>query len=137
MHYVFVYGTLKKGYGNNRLLQNAKFIDGGVTLTPYDLRDLGAYPVVVDRKRARIAGEVYDVTREELQRLDGLEGYPNMYGRKKVLVKLEQTGIKVQCFMYVGSEEWIKRMGGPDRIKGVVEDSFGRCTWNRSYKERF
>ena len=136
MFYVFVYGTLKRGYGNNRLLRDAKFIDSGVTLMPYDLRDLGAYPVVVDRKRARVAGEVYEVTKEELKRLDGLEGYPNMYGRKKILVQLNQTGVRVQCFMYVGSEGWITHMGGPDRIRGIAEVA-GKCTWDRAYKERF
>jgi gamma-glutamylaminecyclotransferase len=128
--YVFVYGTLKKGYGNNqRLLRDTKFIDAGVTLMPYDLRDLGPFPVVVNNKRARVLGEVYDCTKQELKRLDQLEGYPRMYGRKKVLVELNATGHRVQCFMYVGSQGWTASM--PRQLHEIKPNENGVCEWQR------
>ena len=128
--YVFVYGSLKKGYGNNRLLQNAIFIDKGITLKPYVIYGAGGFPVVFDtEKKGHIAGEVYDVTPAERARLDGLEGYPYMYHRKKVMVVLDETGHRVACQMYVGTvDHWQRNIRS---LQQIQPDQNGVCTWNR------
>lgn len=91
---VFVYGTLKQGEGNHRLLEQG----GGRFLGPasihgnYVMRDLGWYPCVVrvpDGPNSAIHGEVYEVDDELLATLDILEGHPNYYRRQKVQTSVE------------------------------------------------
>lgn len=83
---VFVYGTLKQGYGNYPVMERAEgqliskaHTDG----KKYDLYDLGPYPAVVKGKFS-IIGELYVV--EDLKPLDRLEGYPRFYNREKTKV---------------------------------------------------
>lgn len=87
---VFVYGTLKEGYGNNRILQDGNAVKIGQDFVKgYVLYDSGfpvAYKVGTDDY---IVGEVWDIgcTDEDLigyvtlQRLDWLEGEGSMYHR--------------------------------------------------------
>lgn len=89
-HYVFVYGTLKKGEGNDYLLKDSEFL--GEAWTDEEFLFCGqGFPRairVTDSRRekvatlmARILGEVYVVDDEVLRLLDGLEGHPYMYKR--------------------------------------------------------
>ena len=60
---VFVYGTLKKGYGNNALLQRggAKFIHQALTLYPkFDLVNLGSFPGLITGNFF-VCGELWEV----------------------------------------------------------------------------
>jgi gamma-glutamylaminecyclotransferase len=85
---VFVYGTLKKGYGNHRLLSGATCIGATQVEGPHRMVDLGYFPgaVRVDLERGPgvLRGEVYEVTTEILGSLDLLEGHPNFYERAKI-----------------------------------------------------
>ena len=90
---VFVYGTLKKGFGNNGLLRDAEFI-GESLVDNMTLYDMG-FPVAVDRDGEKIKGEVFRIT-DELQSLDYLEGYPDFYDRKLVDTKHGQAWIYFQ-----------------------------------------
>lgn len=82
-HVVFVYGTLKKGYGNHHLLSRSKFLDTAVTRGV--LHDLGAFPAArTNDSGGQIHGELYSVDDETLARLDRLEGIPTFYQRDKV-----------------------------------------------------
>jgi len=82
MDKVFVYGTLKAGYGNNYLLRDATFVSAGYTHPKYDLYDLGPFPAVKRGGNAVVHGELYEVTQKEMDSLDLLEGYPNFYNRE-------------------------------------------------------
>ena len=79
---VFVYGTLKKGFGNHRLLVKAEFMCPSYIFDGKML-DLGAFPAVVDGAR-EIHGELYSVDKATLASLDRLEGHPTFYERRKV-----------------------------------------------------
>lgn len=89
MRKLFVYGTLKEGYGNHRLLQGCKKL-GNYTLPvgEFCLVDLGWYPGVVHRHvlglTTPVTGEVYEVDDETARAVDGLEGYPSLYDREEV-----------------------------------------------------
>jgi gamma-glutamylcyclotransferase (GGCT)/AIG2-like uncharacterized protein YtfP len=86
---VFVYGSLKRGGHNHRLLVlgNAQFI--GEAVTRGTLFDLGPYPAVSIRdSNAQVHGEIYEVDDATFQRLDQLEGYPSYYNRDKVETSL-------------------------------------------------
>ena len=96
---VFVYGTLKRGFGNNGFLINQKFIGVGCTRNKFALYK-DSLPYLVDKPETPIGGEVYEVDNETLERLDSLEGHPNWYRRKKILVCIPSTGNCVECWAY-------------------------------------
>lgn len=75
---VFVYGTLKRGFHNHRLLAGTKYI--GTDFIRGTLINFGL-PGVIAGERA-VEGEIYEVDDATLARLDLLEGHPNFYERK-------------------------------------------------------
>lgn len=112
---VFVYGTLKRGHGNNRLLSCARFVGEGQTIARCRLLHAG-FPVL--RKGlvgyscldAPVRGEVYLVTDPgTLEDLDMLESEGRMYHRRSMAVQIDQ-GKRVRAFTYVGdSKYWSQR----------------------------
>jgi gamma-glutamylaminecyclotransferase len=103
---VFVYGSLKRGFGNHKLLEGSKFF--GITETVYrNFRMhplLGSFPAVtvaVDDAFA-IMGELYEVDSATMKRLDLLEGNGSMYTRR--LVSVYNGSEIVEAWMYLMSE---------------------------------
>lgn len=93
---LFVYGTLKRGWGNNRLLSTSKYICDAVTRDKFVMFRTG-FPVLMREPAPHLAerfwlpvrGEVYEVNDERTwEDLDGLEGVPHMYTRGKCVVDL-------------------------------------------------
>jgi gamma-glutamylcyclotransferase (GGCT)/AIG2-like uncharacterized protein YtfP len=99
---VFVYGTLKKGYGNNYLLDDATFISQAETVDNYALFDMGAYPAITTAipGDSTVKGEVYEVNKNVMNNLDYLENYPDLYDRSCISVILKETGMKVNAWTY-------------------------------------
>jgi gamma-glutamylcyclotransferase (GGCT)/AIG2-like uncharacterized protein YtfP len=89
---VFVYGSLKHGLSNHRLLEKAVYAGEG-TLEGYRMYSLGAFPAIVEgtplgqESRWTVEGEVYEVSAEILAALDRLEGHPSFYRRHRVLLQ--------------------------------------------------
>lgn len=81
-HHVFVYGTLRRGGSNHRLLAGAPRLGNWVTPPRYTLYDLGHYPGAVAQGSTALVGEVYAVDARTLARLDRLEDYPRLYDRR-------------------------------------------------------
>ncbi len=85
---VFVYGTLKKGHGNHRLLETSQFLGRCKLYDHFRLVSLGGFPGLVkvpeDQPKCEVSGEVYAVTDDVLTSLDYLEGHPRFYERQKV-----------------------------------------------------
>lgn len=79
---VFVYGTLRKGFGNHRLLEDSTFVDNAVIRG--EMRHLGGFPGVHLHGNDQVHGEIYEVTEDVMFRLDRLEGHPNFYERQIV-----------------------------------------------------
>jgi gamma-glutamylaminecyclotransferase len=104
MEKVFVYGTLKRNRGNNRCFyrvdNKSQFISEAKTKEKYALYSAGI-PFVTDEEQVcEIHGEVFEVTTETLTGpLDGLEGHPNWYNRKKIPVVLN-TGEETEAWLY-------------------------------------
>lgn len=105
MDYVFVYGTLKRGYWNAHFLDNAIFIDEGKTDARYALLDLTHFPGLVVGNR-QIQGEVYKINASILKKLDFLEGYDtqrpedSLYTRILIPITLN-SGKRVRAFTYL------------------------------------
>lgn len=90
--YVSVYGTLRPGFGNNRLLLTSTYMGTGNTANKYTLRASGI-PFVSEEPLHNIVVDVYKVNKDTLERLDELEGHPDWYCRKLIPIKLENTTI--------------------------------------------
>lgn len=83
---VFVYGTLKRGFGNHRVMQMAggQFVCEGKTAYRLPLIQRGL-PFLLDQpgRGHHVEGEIYRVPDEAgWRRLDRLEGHPDFYRRK-------------------------------------------------------
>jgi gamma-glutamylcyclotransferase (GGCT)/AIG2-like uncharacterized protein YtfP len=88
-HRVFVYGTLKKGFWNNPLLKGCEFFGSAVTVPTYSMISVShavitMFPVIRPSENGKpVAGEIYTVDDEVLERLDRLEGvHKGMYSRE-------------------------------------------------------
>ena len=92
---VFVYGTLKKGYCNNDLMESvgAKFILKTVTKHKYYMVSTGVPFVIMDnrirrpeilRYKGHITIEEYQVDKNKITEIDALEGHPNWYKREVI-----------------------------------------------------
>ena len=88
-HLVAVYGTLKRGYPNSRVLKAATFL-GEDSLTGLTLYDLGPYPGALAKPSDGVRVEVYAVNDHLLKELDVLEAYcptapkESLYLRKRM-----------------------------------------------------
>jgi gamma-glutamylcyclotransferase (GGCT)/AIG2-like uncharacterized protein YtfP len=103
---IFVYGTLKHGFGNNRLLNGADFIGAASTVRPFVLLDSG-FPVLtpVGTGNMRVRGEVYEfIDARILKQLDRLEGEGRMYDRKLIDV-VDDDGNEIEVWAYIGCED--------------------------------
>jgi len=97
---LFVYGTLKSGHYNNRLLLRSTLLGEGVTKDTYLLYNRG-FPVAVASQSAKalpVRGEVWEVD-EDIISIDRLEGHPNWYQRQEV--KVDVNGEELIAWMYL------------------------------------
>lgn len=97
--FVAVYGSLRKGFGNNRLLSSAEFLGDGATIDHFTMHSLGGFPCIVEDGNCNVAVEVYAVDNDTFERLDMLEGYPDFYNRKLTEICLF-SGEQVKCWVY-------------------------------------
>ncbi|KAL2770448.1 gamma-glutamylaminecyclotransferase [Daubentonia madagascariensis] len=121
MAHVFLYGTLKRGQPNHKVLLDgahgsAAFCARGRTLQRYPLVIAGEYNIPWLLKLPGtgrcVEGEIYVVDEPMLRFLDDFEGCPAMYQRTTVMVQvLKDAGegspedtpaadATVQCFVY-------------------------------------
>jgi gamma-glutamylaminecyclotransferase len=111
---VFVYGTLKAGRSNHRLLATATFVGQGATVKSFRMGDCG-FPVLLESKKdrlgcARVQGEVYEVDDATIERLDALEAEGRMYRREVHKIELA-SGRRVKAFVYIGTAAaWKRRL---------------------------
>ncbi len=126
MHKVFVYGTLKRGYGNHRLLEGSLFLGEALTKGEFTLYD-GGFPYLKENGFSQIKGELYQVDDETFERLDHLEGYPSHYNRVETTVTLDKGGYEELHFpwVYVASERSKDYLINRPIIEGTIVE------WNR------
>lgn len=89
--FLFVYGSLKKGFDNNKLLEKStKRLGKASTVGKFGMFEdsFGNYPYLVKKPINRISGELYEIKRKDLlDQIDEFEGAPDYYQRKKIKVK--------------------------------------------------
>lgn len=86
---VFVYGTLKRGFGLNGYLSKSKFL-GECVINGFDMHTLRHFPAITQGK-GKVHGEVYEVDEETLKLLDYIEGVPTLYIREEINTPLGKT----------------------------------------------
>jgi gamma-glutamylcyclotransferase (GGCT)/AIG2-like uncharacterized protein YtfP len=115
-HRVFVYGTLKRGYPNNPMLEGCEFLGEAVTVLTYKAVTVPAYkmvgtsfPVIMpDPSGKPVAGELYTVDDATLARLDQLEREGRSYDRVMIDATVPLSNgerLATQTFIYVGRED--------------------------------
>ena len=101
-HMVFVYGSLKRGFGNYYqsglcafpMVAEALTMESGYTMKSY-----GAFPGVIEGGKESVWGELFHVDSHMLALLDHLEGNGTFYTRHITDILLEE-GKSIQAWMY-------------------------------------
>ena len=113
---IFVYGTLKRGFGNHMLLsrKSTKFL-GKATVKNHFLVALSAYIPGMSQcaqkkeKESKVwsyvSGELYEIDQETLKEVDVLEGFSenrscNLYTRERI-VATKENGEEISCWAYL------------------------------------
>lgn len=118
---LFVYGSLKKGFDNNRILNKAIYVSKAQTVRKFAMykSDDGDYPYLVKNKPLyTISGEIYKIKRKDLmQKIDLFEGSPDYYLRESINVKTRSGNKRVFTYFYIDKnshknkeliKEWLK-----------------------------
>lgn len=107
---IFVYGTLKRGHHNHRLLEKATFLGEATTVDDsFLMMHNRSFPYVIGNGKFFVKGELYEVDESSVVYLDRLEGHPDFYIRTVTSVRLFD-GTIVDCEMYVASASTAERV---------------------------
>ena len=97
-HYVFVYGTLKRGHNNHHLLKGATYLGQYNTGIGYT-KVVKGLPFLFEDGGPGCSGELYEVSTLTLNLLDRLEGHPDMYERKLINVSNDESTHTAWCYL--------------------------------------
>jgi gamma-glutamylcyclotransferase (GGCT)/AIG2-like uncharacterized protein YtfP len=85
MKQIAVYGSLREGMCNSRVIEGAKLLSTEDINAPFEMIDMGSYPGLIRAKEDHsIKIEVYEVDDRTCQLVEFLEGYPSFYNRTPV-----------------------------------------------------
>ena len=124
MTHVFVYGTLRRGGTNHRLLAElgGQFVSEVRTRVGRTLVDLGPYPallpldVVRDASASPVHGELFAVEPAALVPLDAFEGCPTLYFRERVALADGHRSGAHEAWTYVLAARLAARLPGGARV---------------------
>ncbi|GMT03899.1 hypothetical protein PENTCL1PPCAC_26073 [Pristionchus entomophagus] len=109
IHRIFVYGTLKKGQANHKVLTDSE----GTLRAFGSARSVDRFPLVIGTKLnipfvlnakgmgEHVLGEIYEVNGAKLAILDALEGHPILYERKLEQFVMEASGVITEAWIYI------------------------------------
>jgi gamma-glutamylaminecyclotransferase len=107
---LFLYGTLKRGGSNHRLMAGQRYVGPAATAPLYRLFDLGPFPGLIEDGAGRsVRGELWDVTPECLGALDRFEGIDVGLFRRGAIELAD--GKQVQGYFYIGSGDGYPDIG--------------------------
>lgn len=111
---IAVYGSLRKEFGNHRLIDKAEYKGMFSTDPVYSLYSLGGYPGLKENGNTSVVMEVYAVNENEAHNVDMLEGYtpgekPYFYDK----IPIETPWGEASVYTYVGhiSEDRLVKSG--------------------------
>jgi|SRR5688572_22030239 len=106
---VFVYGTLKKGFGLHELLHRSKFIDRVWTKSPaFKLVQTASFPAAIMGAGGplykAIQGELYLVPTVDIKHLDQCENNGSLFHRRRTGVEFDD-GTSALAWMYIADSK--------------------------------
>ncbi len=110
--YIFVYGSLKKGFSKHELMEGSQLICKTRTREKFAMVDLYHFPGVAREQVSPIYGEVYEIDDVLLDKLDNYEG--DWYCREQVEVEAGFT-----AWMY-----FLKDIPGNGKKYGMINEGF-------------
>ena len=130
---VAVYGTLKQGKSNHRLLKGVPFIGAGKTKDKYPMVVRGL-PYLYDEKGVghNVNVEVYECDGVDMNALDSLEGHPTFYERRKTDIVLDD-GEVMNVWIYFINERFSLL---PEETKNNLKQSYEGSDWG-TWSNRF
>jgi gamma-glutamylcyclotransferase (GGCT)/AIG2-like uncharacterized protein YtfP len=111
---IFVYGTLKRGGPNHRLIQDQRFVAQVMTQPLYRLFSLESYPGLIESasEGRSIEGEVWEIDESLLPALDRLEGVgKGLYKRTSIELEPPFDTLNPEGYVYIRSIEGRKDCG--------------------------
>ena len=98
-YYLFVYGTLKKGFGNNHLLHDADYICTAISVDKYNISGYG-FPCDYPNEDGKLLqGEIYLLSDKDFINTDMLEGNGSFYNRE--IRTFISDGKKIDAWIYI------------------------------------
>ena len=95
---IAVYGTLKRGFGNNRLLSDSEFVGMAESLPVFSMISFGGFPGLLDGDE-RVEVEIWKVPEKDIPNLDALEGHPSFY-KREFSTFIDDLGKEVDAEIY-------------------------------------
>lgn len=119
---VGVYGTLKAGFGNHRLLHGSDFVGAARTKSAYPL-EVSGLPYLHDCKGEghQVELEIYDVSPETLTKLDRLEGHPEFYKRRVIPVSMYDWSDSYAWVYFIQGRELPMEWDMVESYTGITE----------------
>lgn len=97
--YIAVYGSLRKGLHNHRVLGTTREYIGEGIVKGFGMYSLGAYPALSrEGNHTDVVVELYSVPDKDMVNVDHLEGFPSYYTRK--LCPVVVNGASVPAWVY-------------------------------------
>lgn len=128
---ILVYGTLKSGYWNNRLLEGATYLGEALTNKKYVMTGNGIPYIHPDESGLPVKGEVYEIDpKRHLGSLDALEGHPSGYTRTTISASLlspQDDDVVVNVDVY----EMLRRDWGGSPLVPKEEKGITYFEWSR------
>jgi len=102
--YLFVYGSLKKGFQNNDILAEANYISKAKTISKFAMykEDNKNYPYIIKDSLVgqKIDGELYEITRKDLlEKIDNFEGAPNYFKQTNVFITTRSKKLRAKTYI--------------------------------------
>lgn len=119
--YVAVYGSLRKGLHNHKMLGSERELVGEGIVRGFGMYSLGLYPALTRVGRhTDVVVELYHVSDDAMIDLDHLEGYPNYYTRKLCPIIIGDESVPAWVYYmkeqpdteFVVSGDWVQYVGG-------------------------
>lgn len=114
---IAAYGTLRKGWGNSRLVDipSNKYIGEGKTVEKYTMRSSGI-PYLSKEPMVNITVDLWEIDKDSLIKVDALEGHPKWYKRELVPVEVNNKIYNAYIYFNEGSNANIVESGDFNRI---------------------
>ena len=129
-NYVFVYGTLKRGFGNHWLLENSEFKGECILHGNFEMYKSGMIPYVIQTEGdgdAEIHGELYLVNGYTKNQLDALEGVPHHYVDRKVAVNVD--GESTMASIYIAAPSISRSLRNGEEGSIIRDGNYQRETY--------